>query len=180
MAEPTETEVKLRVENLEGPRETLVRLGAELVTERHLEDNVLYDDEALTMANAGAVLRIRRTPRKGTLTFKGPRRFADGIKTREERQSGVEKPDEVHAIFKALGIRPVFRYQKYREAWSYRGQEVVLDETPIGTFLEIEGDAEGIRAVTADLGLDPSKYLADSYVALFFAQGGEGDMVFSE
>ena len=65
-----------------------------------------------------------------------------------------------------------------REAAAMEIQEIVLDETPIGPFLEIEGDPDGIRAVTADLGLDPSDYMVDSYVDLFFAQGGQGDMVF--
>jgi adenylate cyclase class 2 len=180
MAEPTETEVKLRVADLEGPRARLARLGARRVGERHFEDNVLFDDEAGSLAAAGAVLRLRRTPQRSVLTYKGPKRVVDGIKVREEQETVVEDPDSVHAIFTTLGYRATFRYQKYRETWSHRGQEVVLDETPVGTFLEIEGDPDGIRAVTADLGFDPSEYMVDSYVDLFFAQGGEGDMVFDQ
>ena len=55
-----------------------------------------------------------------------------------------------------------------------------MDETPIGIFLEIEGDAEGIHAVAAELGFSPSDYVTESYVGLFFAEGGQGDMVFPE
>ena len=178
MAEPTETEVKLRVASLEGPRDTLARLGARQVRERHLEDNVLFDEDGGSLAAGGAVLRLRRTPGKCTLTYKGPRRVEGGIKVREEQETVVAGPDETHAILTALGYRPIFRYQKYRETWSYRGQEVVLDEVPVGTFIEIEGDPSGIREVSAELGFDPSHYMADSYVDLFFAQGGRGDMVF--
>ena len=180
MPEPTETEVKLPAPDLEGLRQALIRLGARRTRERHLEDNVLFDDEAGSLARCGAVLRLRRTPGKSVLTYKGPRRIEEGIKVREERQSLVDEPDEVHAIFTTIGYRPIFRYQKYRETWSLRGQEVVLDETPVGTYVEIEGDPEGIRAVTADLDLDPAGYMSDSYVDLFFAQGGQGDMVFDE
>jgi adenylate cyclase class 2 len=179
MGEPTETEVKLRVPDLQQVRDALARLGAGLTRERHLEDNVLFDDDRDSLSAAGAVLRLRRTPGKAVLTYKGPRRIVEGIKVREEQQTKVDDPDALQGVLTALGYRPIFRYQKYRETWIHRGQEVVLDEVPIGTFVEIEGDADGIRAVTADLGLDPSGYLADSYVALFFAQGGEGDMVFS-
>jgi adenylate cyclase class 2 len=178
MPEPTETEVKLPAADLDGLRQALIRLGARLTRERHLEDNVLFDDATGSLAAAGAVLRLRRTPGVSVLTYKGARRIEDGIKVREERQSVVEKPDEIHAVFAALGYRPVFRYQKYRESWTHRGQEIVLDETPVGTYVEIEGDPEGIRAVTADLGLDPGDYMTDSYVDLFFARGGQGDMVF--
>jgi adenylate cyclase class 2 len=178
MGEPTETEVKLPVASLETLRESLRRIGARLTRERHFEDNVLFDDGAGRLASAGAVLRLRRTSRESVLTYKGPRRVEDGIKVREERQTVVEMPDEIHAIFASLGYRPVFRYQKYREVWTHRGQEILADETPVGTFLEIEGDAEGIRAVTAELGLDPADYMTESYVDIFFAQGGEGDMLF--
>ena len=124
------------------------------------------------------MLRLRRTPGMCTLTYKGPRRVEGGIKVREERETVVAEAEETHAILTALGYRPVFRYQKYRESWSHRGQEIVLDEIPVGTFVEIEGDAAGIREVTAELGLDPADYMADSYVSMFFAQGGQGDMVF--
>ncbi len=178
MAAPTETEVKLPVADLDRLREALTRLGARLTRERHLEDNVLFDDEAGSLARAGAVLRLRRTPGKSLLTYKGPRRVEEGIKVREERETAVGEPDEVHAIFTTLGYRPVFRYQKHRETWTHRDQQVLLDETPVGTYVEIEGDPAGIRAVTADLDLDPGDYMTDSYVDLFFAQGGQGDMVF--
>jgi adenylate cyclase class 2 len=180
MSEPTETEVKLPAADLEGLRQTLTRLGARLTRGRHFEDNVLFDDATGSLAEAGAVLRLRRTPGASLLTYKGPRRVEDGIKVREERQSEVGKPDEIHAIFTTLGFRAVFRYQKYREVWTHRGQEILLDETPVGSFVEIEGDPEGIRAVTADLGLDRGAYMTDSYVDLFFARGGHGDMVFGE
>jgi adenylate cyclase class 2 len=178
--EPVEREVKLRVKSPEAAREALARIGAALVRLRHFEDNVLFDDAAGSLRATGAALRLRRIPNGGILTFKGPRTIEEGAKVREERETVVEDPDAVPAILKRLGYRPVFRYQKYRESWTYRGQEIEVDETPIGTFMEIEGDIEGIHAVAADLGYGPSDYLTDSYVGLFFAQGGEGDMVFPE
>ena len=178
MGEPTETEVKLRVASPEAAREAVSRIGSELVRERHFEDNVLFDDEAGSLRAAGGVLRLRTTRDGSVFTFKGPRRVEGGIKTREERETRVEKPEAVRAALARLGYHPVFRYQKYRETWTHRGQEIVIDETPIGTWVEIEGDPDGIRAVTADLGHRPSDYLAESYVDLFFSQGGEGDMTF--
>ena len=178
MAEPRETEVKLRVASAEDARARLRRAGARLVQERHFEENALFDDAAGTLRARGVVLRLRETPVGGVLTFKGPREIEGGVKSREERESPVEDPGEVRAILERLGYRLLFRYQKYRESWTHRGQAVEVDETPIGTFLEIEGDAEGIRAVAAELGFSPPDFLAESYVGLFFAGGGQGDMVF--
>jgi adenylate cyclase, class 2 len=178
MDESTETEVKIRIDALAGAREKLGRLGAVLVRERHFEENVLFDDEGGSLRESGTLLRLRQTPHAGVLTFKGPREIEDGVKSREERETAVDAPEQVRAILRNLGYRPVFRYEKYRESWAYRGQEIELDETPIGCFLEIEGDAPGIAAVAAELGYSPADYVAESYVGLFVAGGGKGDMVF--
>jgi len=180
MGERIEREIKLRVDGADAAREALGRIGAARVRLRHFEDNLLFDDAAGTLKASGSALRLRLTPHGGVLTFKGPRATEDGAKVREERETFVDDPDAIPAILKRLGYRPVFRYQKYRESWTHRGQEIEVDETPIGTFLEIEGDAAGIRAVAADLGFSPSEFLSDSYVGLFFAQGGHGDMVFPD
>jgi adenylate cyclase class 2 len=178
MGEPRETEVKLRVSSVEAARESLRRLGARIVQERHFEDNVLFDDAGGSLRASGTVLRLRRTPHGAVLTFKGPRATFAGVKSREERETAVGDAEEAVAILRHLGYRPVFRYQKHRETWAHRGQEIEVDETPIGAFLEIEGDPDGIHAVAAELGFSPSDYVTDSYVGLFFAGGGKGDMVF--
>jgi adenylate cyclase class 2 len=180
MPAPTETEVKLRLASPEKARQRLVAIGAVLVRERHFEDNVLFDDPAGSLRVNGTLLRLRETPHGGVLTFKGPREVEAGIKSREERETAVDEPGQVRAILKNLGYRQVFRYQKYRESWTHRGQEIEIDETPIGCFLEIEGDPAGIAAVAAELGFQPSDYIAESYVGLFLASGGKGDMVFPQ
>src|SRR5512136_312127 len=178
MGEPRETEIKLRLASVEAARDSLRRIGARLVRERHFEDNVLFDDARGSLRASGTVLRLRRTPHGALLTFKGPREISGGVKSREERETTVGDADELGAILHALGYRPQFRYQKHRETWTHHGQEIEVDETPIGTFLEIEGDAEGIHAVAAELGFSRADYVTESYVGLFFAGGGRGDMVF--
>jgi adenylate cyclase class 2 len=173
-----ETEIKLRVEAPEKARAVLRELGARLRRERHFEDNLLYDDERGALGVAGSMLRLRRTPAGGVLTFKGPKKVDGGIRSRPELETPVGDPDALHAILVGLGFRPAFRYQKYRETYEWEGQEIVIDETPIGTFLEIEGDRDGIARAATLLGFSPRDYMVESYVALFFAGGGKGDMVF--
>ncbi len=176
---PRETEVKIRVVGVAGMREALRRVGARLARERHFEDNLLFDDAADSLRAAGSVLRLRRTSGLSTLTFKGPREIAAGVKSREERETVVDHPQSLQAILVRLGYRPIFRYQKYRESWTHRGQAIEVDETPIGAFLEIEGDRDGIQLVAGELGYGPDDYVSESYVSLFFAGGGSGDMVFA-
>lgn len=176
---PRETEVKLRVADPEAVRARLQAVGAARRRERHFEDNVLYDDPQASLRSRGSVLRLRRTVHGGVLTFKGPRHMQDGVKSREERETEVGDPQALEGILLCLGYRPVFRYQKYRESWSLAGQAIEVDETPVGVFLEIEGDTEGIHRAAAALGYGRDDYLSESYVALFFASGGRGDMVFA-
>ena len=178
MPGPVETEVKLRASGPEAARAAVLRLGARLERARHFEDNVILDDAAGSLRARGAILRLRRVPGGGALTYKGPRPDEEGLKVREERETAVADPDALLVILEDLGLRPVFRYQKYREAYRWRGQEIDVDETPIGTFLEIEGDPEGIHAAAAALGFAPADYVSESYIGLFLAGGGRGDMVF--
>ncbi len=174
---PTETEVKVRVAAA-AARAALQRAGARLLEARVFEDNLLFDDAWGALRAAGGILRLRRVPRGGLLTFKGARRVEDGLKTREEIETEIGDPDALQVLLERIGFRPAFRYQKYRETWSLLDQTVVVDETPIGEFIEIEGVAEGIHRVAEALGFSRADYLTDSYVALFFASGGQGDMVF--
>ena len=178
MTESIETEIKIRIDDPARGREALRGLGARRVRERHFEDNLLFDDDRGVLTASGAILRLRRTPAGGVLTFKGPRKVEHGMKSRRELETAVGDADAMQSILEGLGLRPAFRYQKYRETYEWEGQEIVIDETPIGTFLEIEGDHEGIARAATLLGFSPRDYIADSYVALFFASGGKGDMVF--
>jgi adenylate cyclase class 2 len=112
------------------------------------------------------------------VTFKGRRRVENGLKSRDEIETEVKDADAAQLLLERLGFKAVFRYEKYRETWSLLEQTVVVDETPIGDFLEIEGDAEGIHRAATALGFSRADYLTDSYIGLFFAGGGKGDMVF--
>jgi adenylate cyclase class 2 len=178
MASGVESEIKLPVARPEEARAVLLRLGAERVRPRHFEDNVLFDDAASSLARRGQTLRLRRTDAGGLLTHKGRRTDGDGVKHRTERETPVADPDALQAILEALGWRPGFRYQKYREVYRWDDVEIVVDETPIGTFLEVEGPQAAIHKAAAALGYAPSDYILDSYAGLFFAGGGRGDMVF--
>ncbi len=178
MSSSTESEVKLRYADPAEARAAVARLGARLGRPRHLEDNVLFDDAGAGLANAGKVLRLRRTDGAAVLTYKGPRRIVDGVKAREELEAAVPDADALEGILFAVGFRPVFRYQKYRETYELGDVEIVVDETPVGTFLELEGAIDGIHAAARALGRGPQDYVTDSYAGLYRAAGGTGDMVF--
>jgi adenylate cyclase class 2 len=179
----TESEVKLRVDSPESARARLRSRGAEITRARHFEDNLLFDDRAATLRAARQVLRLRRTAdadggHESRLTLKGRPRVEAGIKLREELETTLGDGDVAEALLERLGYQPVFRYQKYREVWRLDQAEVVVDETPIGCFLEIEAEPGAIVTVAATLGFTPDDFVSASYPSLFAAAGGRGDMVF--
>jgi len=129
-----ENEIKLRMAGPMAAREAVARIGAERHVPRHLEDNVLLDDERGSLRTSGCLLRVRRCdPQEAVLTYKGARSVVQGVRTREEIESTVGDPTAVQAILAGIGLRPTFRYQKYRETYVWQDLEIVVDETPVGT-----------------------------------------------
>ena len=90
-------------------------------------------------------------------------------------------------ILARLGYAPVFRYEKYRTEYERPGASglVMVDETPIGDFIEIEGEPDWIDATARELGFDDAAYLTLSYGALYAAHRKQNpaappDMVFAD
>ena len=162
-----EIEIKLPANDLDAVRARLRESGATLEAAEHEEVDDLYDDRERRLSASGRALRLRRTGDRVILTYKGPARYQAGAKIREERESGVSDAVELAAILERLGYERRFRYEKRREEWSWEGCVIALDATPIGTFVEIEGEPAAIRHVVAQLGLDPSEAIPYSYAELY-------------
>mgnify|MGYP000058929919 CR=1 FL=1 len=183
-----ETEVKVPVEG--NPLDGLAEPEVRLVRPRHFEENWVLDFEDERLRRSGILLRIRRAEDHGTLTFKGPPLTHPRLKVREEVETEVRHPERVLAIFERLGLRPTYRYQKYRT--EYRVQfpsgvalSVMFDETPMGNFLELEGDEASIQEFLERFHLREKPLLRASYPTLYAefcrAQGRPfGDMLFEE
>ena len=183
-----EVEVKLRCDSLE--RLTEAGLELEQVEPRHFEDNWVYElpDGKL---RKGQYLRVRYKGdgngvgrrRAGVLTYKGRSKRDGGgqkgknkgKKVREEIETTVGRPTKMVKILKRLGLKRSFRYQKYRSSYRVRLEDertllVMFDETPIGNFLELEGEAEVIEIVASRIGFKPEAYLTESYIEMQLAR----------
>jgi adenylate cyclase class 2 len=163
----TEVEIKLRVEDRGTIPGRLATIGAALVQDRELEDNQIYDFPDFALKTKGALLRVRIQASGAKLTYKEAPRVEGGAKVRDEMEVAVTSGETMAAIIAKLGMRPLFRYQKYREVYNYSDLTITIDETPIGVFLELEGPKPLIDEVAGKLGYRPTDYIVKSYLELY-------------
>jgi adenylate cyclase class 2 len=82
-------------------------------------------------------------------------------------ETAVSDGKKLDAILRALGYAPSFRYEKFRAQWTDGKGQVVVDETPIGDFCEIEGPPRWIDATAKHLGVSAADYITKNYATLF-------------
>ena len=172
-----EREIKLAFDSPGIARTAILAIGAVPLRARRLQDDTLYDTPSATLRGSGAMLRLREDGAFSAVTLKGPAESAL-MKVREEHETSVSDLAVLRRVFGAVGLAPWFRYQKYREEFSAPGITIAVDETPVGTFVELEGSEEGILAAAAALGRVPADFIVDSYRTLFLRCSAGGEMVF--
>jgi adenylate cyclase, class 2 len=196
----TEVEIKLRIHDLPRVLRQLARHKAKLMHARVREMNTLYDTPEAHLARHGRMLRLRveypaghgngrlkarkrgdgKRPSSALLTFKGPAKGTKAnergrYKVREEHELRISDYQGLPKILQALGLRPWFRYEKFRTIFKLPGLnrlKLMLDETPIGMFVELEGESRQIDRATELLGFARPDYITKSYGALFLEQRG--------
>ena len=192
-----EIELKFPIADLARLQLSLPALGFLLDTPRTFEQNTLYDTAGRTLRECKQILRIRRYGDLWTVTHKrlpivssdnDPARY----KIRIETETRVDDGPALGIIFEQMGYTPVFRYEKFRTEWSQITPSIdgplfsdavhpdevslsnppchlVLDETPIGDYAELEGTPAWIDDTLSKLSVDPATCLTDSYGRLFLA-----------
>jgi adenylate cyclase class 2 len=195
MAAPVEIEVKIAVTSVAKARKILREGKFHADGSRVFERNLVLDNAQGNLKRKGLLLRLRTMGKSGNAvdalcTFKGPaRETRTHHKIRIEREFTAGDGDECLAVFAGIGFHPAFRYEKFRTKFSRRARgagkqgHVVLDETPMGVFLEIEGPAMWIDRTARDLGFSRNDYITMSYARLWEKWREEhaipaGDMVF--
>ena len=161
-----ETEVKIRIQDPKTVRARLLGLGCEVVSERHLEINGLYDDAAGRLRAKREALRLRAIGKRAWLTFKGAPLKARSFKVRTEHESEVRDPAGFRKILKALGLRPVFRYRKHRTLFRGGRLTICLDETSVGCYIELEGRRSDIVRFARSLGYGRPDFITADYVEM--------------
>ena len=131
------------------------------------ERNARYENHDETFTPNGIVLRLRQDLRV-RLTYKAPRpQTAAGVTSRMEAEVTVDDYDTMDLILRQLGYHTYVMYEKYRTTYELGAAEIVLDEMPYGTFIEIEGDVESIEAAVTALDIRDQPRILGSYMDLF-------------
>lgn len=163
-----ETEIKLAVPDAKFARRLLRAAGFRVSRPRVFEANMVFDTPRRSLRKAATLLRVRQAGGKATLTYKG-RAVAGRHKSREELELEIPDSVTIAAILARLGFEAAFRYDKYRTEFQRprRAGVIMLDETPIGVFLELEGSAPWIDRTARRLGFQESHYITASYGRLY-------------
>ena len=165
---PKEIEIKFRIADPPALTRALKQVGFKQLIRSTHEMNSLYDLPGQKLRKRGELLRLRKYGETWVLTHKAKSK-AGRHKVRVELETRVENGQQMDAILRALGFAPTFRYEKYRAEWSDGKVHVVLDETPIGNFGEIEGPSRWIDRTASALGIASADYITQTYAQLFFA-----------
>ena len=167
MASHNEIEIKFRIANVRALNRRLRKAGFRLVTRRTHETNTLYDLPRQRLRKRGELIRLRKYGPEWLLTHKA-KGNAGRHKTRVETETKVADGAKMEAILRALGFASTFRYEKFRAEWSDGKGHVVVDETPIGNFGEIEGPSRWIDRTAQALQVARTDYITTTYSQLFF------------
>ena len=187
-----ETEIKLHISDVKVFQRKLKKLGAKTVGAgdgRVHEFNTIFDTPEGGLAKHGQLLRIRTETASGkgkgagakriVLTFKQPtvRGVSDEgarFKVREETETELTDSIALTKIFEGLGMRGWFSYEKYRTTWQLGAKEkwakdllIEVDETPVGTYVELEGPPEAIDRAAEAFGFARKDYLLKNYLTLY-------------
>ena len=182
MSAYTERELKARVE---GPVDELTRrlaaAGWVLSLEGEMSDWILDTPDG-RLFEADEILRIRRiTSASGDtrtiLTWKGPTRYENGFKVRDEIEVGAGEPDASLGLLSKLGFSTVVMAIDRRiTVFETDTVHVRIEEYPdMDTLIEIEGDPEAIERRIAEVGLPRSAWLTwrlDEFVDSYEARTG--------
>ena len=175
-----EVELKSVVGDIEAARAAVERAGGKLVFEGALID-LRYADNAGEMLRNDHVLRLRvydsDGTREGHLDWKGPTRYEDGYKVREELSTSAGDPDALAVILANLGYVVVREIERRIVQYSLNGATVRFEEYPrMDALVEIEGAPDDIERAIEATGLSRSEFSSGrltDFVARFEARTGQ-------
>jgi adenylate cyclase class 2 len=148
-----EKKYRLTPEQRERVIQSLRDSNAEYIGE-DFEENTLFAGGVLDQRPATVLRLRRRADKRAMLTYKQRFPSDSPIKHQREDETEVADADVMNNILIALGFMPTLVYEKRRETWRFNDVEVVVDELPFGSYMEIEGSEVKIVETEKTLSLE--------------------------
>lgn len=174
MSLETEKKYRLGPDDRERITRSLVELRAVFVGQ-HREENIIFSSPE--MLERASIVRLRYVDDRCLMTFKRRVESRSDVKEQIEYETVVGDGGEAESILRELGLRPRVIYEKKRDIWNLRTAEVVLDELPFGSFMEIEGPITSIKEAEMLLGIEDIEAELETYPRLTARLGTEVDGV---
>ena len=165
MDKEKEIEVKFKLENVDTVREKLKSLGG-IPDEKIEQKTFSLFDRFRFLSRKGIFIRTRKDGDKSTFTIKTRNlELQSQYAERNEFNVSVEDAEAVAEMLKLIGLEDLRILQKYREQWHELGEDVdvVIDYTPIGEFIEIEGEKKSIDEFIDAVGLGDLPRITQAY-----------------
>ena len=153
--------------------------GGQLVFEGALID-VRFDAPSRSLALRDHVLRLRtyRSPAetRAVLDWKGPTRYEDGFKVRDELSTKAANPEALAAMLERLGYVVTREIQRTIAQYDVGGATVRFEMYPrMDPLVEVEGTPDSIESAIAVIGLPRAAFTTErlpDFVARFEARTG--------
>jgi len=181
---PREVELKSVVDDIDASRRRLEAAGAQLTFEGRLEDR-RYDDADGRLGDADQMLRVRSFEGadggRATLEWKGPTRYEDGYKVREEISVEAADAASVHALLERLGYEVAVQIDRHVAQYMLDRATIRFERYPrMDVLVEVEGPPEAIERAIEALGIPRERFTADglaTFMARFEARTGNRAIV---
>lgn len=165
MTELIETEVKIKINNLEDFVDELLKSGA-VFEGKDFQKTIRMDTPNLDLEKRKVFLRVR-SGLGSIVTLKVKKDENKDFKLRDEYETEVKDINILTQIFTVLGFNKHFIMEKYRANYSYKGVEISVDELPFGIYVEFEGTKEGINNALKVFGFDNTERITITYWHIF-------------
>ena len=174
-----EFELKAAVDDVPRRRAAVEAAGGQLVFEGALTD-VRWDSPARELALRDYVLRLRTyrsaLETRAVLDWKGPTRYEDGFKVRDELTTSAGNPEALSAMLEKLGYVVTREIERTIAQYDLAGATVRFEAYPrMDPLVEVEGTPTAIESAIAILGMPREVFTTErlpDFVARFEARTG--------